>query len=146
MILLLGMKRKRSPGVARSFEEVRWVAYLLDTLGLNVSPQSVVAALHDGTRHNLFDMYTALGEDLHLYGDYDGGYYHNEHRVNRDRTKTLRIIEDDERAVVLRTRVRAAHLSVEVFKDRRRHTRHGTCTSRLPARTLRIAPEKCAAL
>ena len=107
------MKRKRSPGVARSFEEVRWVAYLLDTLGLNVSPQSVVAALHDGTRHNLFDMYTALGEDLHLYGDYDGGYYHNEHRVNRDRTKTLRIIEDDERAVVLRTRVRAAHLSVE---------------------------------
>ena len=107
------MKRKRSPSVARSFEEVRWVANLLDMLGLNASPQSVVAALHDGTRRNLFDMYIALGEYIHLYGDYDGGYYHNEDRVNRDRTKTLSIVEDDERALVLRTRVRAAHLSVE---------------------------------
>ena len=100
------MKRKRSPSVARSFEEVRWVAHLLDMLGLNASPQSVVAALHDGARHNLFDMYIALGGDIHLYGDYDGGYYHNEDRVKRDRTKTLRIVEDDDRAVVLRTRVR----------------------------------------
>jgi hypothetical protein len=110
------MKRKRSSstsGVTRSFEEVRWVASLLSILGLDASPRSIVAKLHDGTRRHLFDMYTPLGDTLEFYGEYDGGYYHDEERVNKDQAKTLRIVKTNEHAVVLRTRVKAAHMSMQ---------------------------------
>ena len=44
--------------------------------------------------------------------DFDGGYYHQADRLERDRQKTLEVIKKNVAACAIRVRVNAAHLMI----------------------------------
>jgi hypothetical protein len=104
--------------VARSREEVVFATYLCDVLGLGTDPASVVATLHDGARHGLFDQRLRLSPSCVLMVDYDGGYYHTTERAPNDERKTVACLRADAAHVVLRVRVNAPPLDIGDSQER----------------------------
>ena len=97
--------------VNRSRVEIEWVTHLCDILGLGTSTTTVMDALKNGAQRGLFDCYIDLGR-VHIYGEYDGGRYHDASRCNNDVEKSLRAVANDPLAIVVRARVKAAPLTI----------------------------------
>ena len=103
--------------VKHSRVEIEWVAYLCDVLGLGTTTQTILGVLNGGTKRNLFDAYIDLGS-VHVYGEYDGGWYHNAKRCEYDLQKSQRAVDNDPLAIVIRVRVKAAPMVLDTSDTR----------------------------
>ena len=98
--------------VNRSRAEKQWVAYLCDVLGLGTTTQTILGVLNEGFERNRFDAYIDLGS-VHVYAEYDGGWYHNAERCEYDLQKSRRAVDNDPLAIVIRVRVKAAPMVLD---------------------------------
>ena len=65
--------------VSRSREEVHLCArilHILEFMGFACTVSALLKGLEDGAKNNLFDFVLSL-ENIKLYFEYDGGYYHD---------------------------------------------------------------------
>ena len=103
--------------VNRSRAEIEWVAYLCDVLGLGTTTQTILGVLTEGSKRNRFDAYIDLGS-VHVYGEYDGGWYHNAERCEYDLQKSQRAVDNDPLSIVIRVRVKAAPMVLDTSDER----------------------------
>ena len=72
----------------------------------------IIEALRAGQACDRFDMLFLLNE-LRVLIDYDGGYYHGENRLVRDRQKCLDALADHPNSLVVRVRIKAIPIQIE---------------------------------
>ena len=105
--------RKETPMTKRSKAKVYFICHFLACIGL-LSLGKLIGVLNNGDTLGLVDVAYDIGEDnLHLAIEYDDGFYHDENRVEGDRTKTRRLLREYPDLIIGRIRLAAPRLDMK---------------------------------
>ena len=93
--------------VNHSHEEIRFVAYLIDQLGMPMTLESLMSVIRNGDVHDECDAILNVG-GVDVAIEWDDGHWHTEKRVPKDEEKTMRVLTAYADLRMLRIRVNDA--------------------------------------
>ena len=100
----------------RSHQEMVFGALVLQTMEDQVTAGTLATCLHDGDTAGKVDIVVECGVRLAI--EWDGGYYHQDDRIESDVRKTTRVLEQDPEIRVIRVRAGAPRIKELEAVDR----------------------------
>ena len=95
-----------------SYAERKFGVHMFYALYNYLEVSKIIEAFEVGHAFDMFDMCFYLNH-LRVLIDYDGGYYHPQERLVRDRQKCLDALSENPNSIVIRVRIKAIPLKID---------------------------------